>query len=100
MKKISVFIIAAALAVSCTRLEKNEYEITARIDPAYNGKQVFLKKGEDQSSLLSVLDTAVVENGSFTFRGKTEKPFKCFIFIEGMAKDSTVLFAERKGRSG
>ena len=45
MKKIILFVAAAALVISCNKLKDNEFEITGKIDdPTLEGKNVFLEK--------------------------------------------------------
>ena len=98
MKKFLVFALTAALAVSCNKLKENEYEISGTIDPAFNGKQVFLKEqSENPMSPMTALDTAVVENGKFTFKGISETPKERLIFIEGKDQDGAVFVYTEEG---
>lgn len=97
MKKFLVFALTAALAVSCNKLKENEYEISGTIDPAFNGKQVFLKEQQGGFGPTTALDTAVVENGKFTFKGISEKPKERLLFIEGKDQEGAILVYTEEG---
>lgn len=87
---------ATALVVSCSKLKDNEYEITGVIDPSFNGKKVYL---EEQGGFMGSvpLDTAVVENGKFIFKGTATEPAMKLIGIEGKEMDGKVFFILEEG---
>lgn len=96
MKKFIVFLAATALVVSCSKLKDNEYEITGTIDPAFNGKKVYL---EEQGGFMGSvpLDTAVVQDGKFTFKGTAAEPSMRLLGIEGKESDGKVFFILEEG---
>jgi len=83
MKKILLFLSAAALLASCSRLKDNEYEITGKVDPSLNGKNVML---EIQGGVMgfTAKDTVKVEDGKFVFKGIAKGPALHFIQVEGV----------------
>ncbi len=81
MKKIALFLAAAALVVSCKNLADNEFEITGEVDSSLEGKNVILEK---QGPLgFTPIDTAKVEGGKFVFKDTTSAPSIHFISFEG-----------------
>ncbi|MEE1900125.1 redoxin domain-containing protein [Flavobacterium rakeshii] len=99
MKKFLLFASVAALAVSCNdSLKENEFLVSGTIDTIYNGKQVFLREAPKERNAPGVsLDTAVVENGKFTFKGMTETPQERFLFIEGEEQNAPIRFFAEEG---
>jgi len=82
MKRIALFLAAAALVVSCKNLAENEFEITGKVDASFEGKKVFLEK-QGGAMGFTAIDTAVVKDGEFTFKDTTKAPAIHFISIEG-----------------
>lgn len=70
MRKIILFVIAAMLLASCS---KNRYTITGELKGSTIPTKAYLKllMGEDEPK---VLDSAVVKDGKFTFKGEVEQP--------------------------
>lgn len=99
MKKFLLFATVAAFAVSCNdSLKENEFLVSGTIDTIYNGKQVFLKEAPKERMAQPIsLDTAVVENGKFTFRGMAETPQERFLFIEGEERNAPIRFFAEEG---
>lgn len=81
MKKITLFLAAAALVVSCKNLAENEFEITGKADSSLDGKNVILEK-QGPMGLVPV-DTVKVEGGKFVFKDTTSAPSIHFISFEG-----------------
>ena len=96
MKKILVFAAAAALAVSCNKLKENEYELTGSIDPSFNGKKVVM---EQQGGMMGMtpVDTAVVEDGKFVFKGTATEPGLRLLIVEGKEMEGRVYFILEEG---
>jgi peroxiredoxin len=81
MKKITLFLAAAVLVVSCKNLAENEFEITGDVDASMDGKNVILEK---QGPLgFTPIDTVKVEGGKFVFKDTTSAPSIHFISFEG-----------------
>jgi hypothetical protein len=93
MKKIFVFLAAASLVVSCSRLKENEYEIAGTIDPSFNGKTVIL---EEQGGMMGFvpLDTVKVENGKFLIKGTVTEPGVRYISVEGKPEGKVFFILE------
>lgn len=66
MKKVCYLMAVAALAAACTGSQKG-YTVTGTIEGATDGDTVFL--ATVQGRQLVHLDSAVIENGTFTFNG-------------------------------
>jgi peroxiredoxin len=81
MKKIALFLAAAALVASCKNLADNEFEITGTADASLEGKNVILEKQGPMG--FTPIDTAKVEGGKFTFKDTTSAPAIHFISLEG-----------------
>ncbi|MBY8961460.1 redoxin domain-containing protein [Flavobacterium sp. D11R37] len=81
MKKFFLFLALSAAVISCNKLADNEYEITGSIEGSdFDGKKVVLEK---QGAMgFEPVDTVVVENGKFTFKGTTEEPSLHFLSFE------------------
>jgi len=82
MKRIALFLAAAALVVSCKNLAENEFEVTGKVDSSLEGKKVFLEK-QGGAMGFTAIDTAVVKDGKFIFKDTTSAPAIHFISIEG-----------------
>lgn len=95
MKKILLFLAASAFVVSCNNLGKNEYEITGKIDPSLNGKNVFL---EEQGGMLGFTptDTAKVVDGKFVFKGTVTDPSIRFIQVDGVQGKTELILENGK----
>jgi len=74
MKKIFLFVSAAALFASCSKTGDNEFIITGTVE-GLDGKNVFLERQDENApgSLVSV-DTVKVENGKFEIKGTATEP--------------------------
>jgi len=85
MKKIGLFLSAAALLMaSCA--DKDAYTVTGTVAGGeVNGSEVYLQELNEDGRGFTNVDTAKVENGTFTFKGVIpgEKPAIRFISIAG-----------------
>ena len=81
MKKITLFLAAAALVVSCKNLAENEFEITGEVDSSLEGKNVILERQGPMGFM--PIDTAKVEGGKFIFKDTTSAPSIHFLSFEG-----------------
>ncbi|OJV83259.1 MAG: hypothetical protein BGO34_16415 [Bacteroidia bacterium 44-10] len=77
-KLIYLFIIAGTL-LSCQN--SNKYTITGTVaGDAYEGTNVYLQQMTDNA--MEATDTAVVQNGAFSFSGTTDTPLLRFIALD------------------
>ena len=81
MRKIFYIITLVTLVVACNKVGKNEYLVSGDADGIENGKKIYIEL-QDESGAPLTKDTAVIENGKFEFRGKTESTDLAFIKIE------------------
>ncbi|MXN90560.1 redoxin domain-containing protein [Flavobacterium sp. Sd200] len=81
MKRITLFLAAAALVVSCKNLADNEFEITGEVDASLDGKNVILEKQGPMGFM--PVDTVKIEGGKFVFKDTTSAPSINFISLEG-----------------
>lgn len=95
MKKIFFFLASAALLASCKGgSDSKGFEIAGTIDESANGSKVFLQKQDGMFG--QPVDTAVVENGKFTFEGNSDEPGLRFLSFEQL-KDGKVDFVLENG---
>ncbi|WP_461532761.1 redoxin domain-containing protein [Sinomicrobium sp.] len=81
MKKLGVLLLIAFAVIACDQQSKDNYTITVKADGLEDGKQVFLKKTDENGQPIDV-DTTEVMNGAFTFTGKAEIPELHFLIID------------------
>ena len=81
MKKIIVLLITASLFVACNKLGDNEFVIKGTIDGIENGKFVILET-QDESMGIKSIDTTVVMEGKFEFKGTSLEPELHFLQVE------------------
>ncbi len=92
MQKIIFLLVLAILSFSCKHEPESGYRIDVNIDGVADGKKVFLKKQENRVPV--TIDTAVVKNGKFTFKGEIKEPLILGIFLEGEDKDGIFPFID------
>lgn len=81
MKKIIVLLITASLFIACNKLGDNEFVIKGTIDGIENGKFVILET-QDESMGIKSIDTTVVMEGKFEFKGTSLEPELHFLQVE------------------
>jgi peroxiredoxin len=81
MKKIIVLLITASLFIACNKLGDNEFVIKGTIDGIENGKFVILET-QDESMGIKSIDTTVVMDGKFEFKGTSLEPELHFLQVE------------------
>ena len=82
MKKFALLLSVAALlfATSCT--DKNAYTVTGKVaDAKLNGKEVYLQELSTDGQGFTSIDTTTIENGTFSFKGKTDSIAVRFISV-------------------
>ena len=95
MKKIFLFVSAAALFVSCSKTGDNEYIISGTVE-GVDGKNVFLERQDENTpGNLVAVDTVKVENGKFEIKGTATEPAIHTLRID--SKDGMVDFILEEG---
>jgi peroxiredoxin len=81
MRYTLTILLAIITLASCTTPKENEFIVNATVEGLADSTQVFLNKsGEDKRP--KTVDTAVVTNGKFTFKGISKKPEMYVINID------------------
>lgn len=76
------------LVNSCNKSESlppNTYEINVSAKGVYNGMRAYIKNSDDIRKEF-IIDTAIVMNESFTFRGEIKSPAIRLLYINGIKK--------------
>ena len=69
------------------------FNITGLIENSYNGRKIFLKSQKNEN--LVTLDSTIIKNGEFEFKGSIGKPEIYGIFIDSL-KDAIGFFIENE----
>ncbi|MBC8882731.1 DUF4369 domain-containing protein [Flavobacterium piscinae] len=83
MKKIFVLLVTASIFIACNKLEDNEYVIKGIAEGIENGKFIILETQDETMNLKSV-DTTVVMEGKFEFKGISNEPELHFLQVENI----------------
>jgi peroxiredoxin len=83
MKKIIVLLITASFFVACNKLADNEFVIKGTAEGIDNGKFIILETQDENMSLKSI-DTTVVMDGKFEFKGNSVEPELHFLQVENI----------------
>lgn len=76
MKKTVLFLILATFFVACQ--QNKQYTINGTVaDANFNGKNVYV-----QDTAMTTIDTAVIENGAFSFKGEADSTVLRFILLD------------------
>ena len=73
-----------------TELSENEYEVTVKAEGVFDGLRAYLKTNENPRNPIAT-DTAIVYNGSFTFKGQIEGTEMRSLTIDGVNGQTTLL---------
>ncbi len=97
MKKIILYAITVLLFYSCKKssekINSDGFIINGTIESIYNNTNVYLKTQENE--LLTILDSTIIANEKFEFKGKIEKPIVYGIYIDNI-KGAIGIFMENK----
>lgn len=83
MKKIIVLLITASFFIACNKLADNEFVIKGTAEGIDNGKFIILETQDENMSLKSI-DTTVVMDGKFEFKGNSVEPELHFLQVENI----------------
>lgn len=79
MKKLMFLLITATAFISCNQLADNEYVIKGTAEGIENGKMAVLETQDETGMGLKAVDSAVITDGKFEFKGTTTEPELRFI---------------------
>ena len=91
MKRIGFAIVLTGLLVGCSSTPEGfriSGELTGEVE---NGTKVFLKTTDSLRRSMIDVDTAIVENGKFTFSGTSEDPELYYLFVDGVRGNSPII---------
>lgn len=93
---LSLSVMLMLIITSCT--DKTVYTVSGEVtDSELNGKQVYLQELNKDGQGFTALDTATIENGAFSFTGKTDSVAVRFISVQPDAGVAPVLFVLEAG---
>ncbi len=85
MNKILLLLVAVFLGSSCSS-PKGEYVIKGTASSDWEGKNIYLVNQREDG--VEQIDTAVIKDGKFTFKGTQEKPEIRFLSLEASGPES------------
>ena len=86
MQKIILLIITVFLVMSCDKTKKDSnFQIDVTIKNVADGEKFYLKKQVDRKII--ILDSTVVDNGKFSFKGVIKEPIQFGIFDANNRRD-------------
>jgi len=91
MRKIVVALSILCFLVACNSAPEG-YVVKGELrGDVENGTKVFLKTTDSLRRAMVEIDTAVVENGQFTFSGTVDMPELHYIFIDGIRGNAPII---------
>lgn len=98
MKKLTFLVIATATLgmIACSGGKQNGYIITGTVEGANDGDSVFLQERVNHKFVQ--LDTAVITNGTFTFKGAQDSTVSRYIFCKTQAAPLQMDFFLENGK--
>ena len=88
MKKLTYLLAAAAVFAACNSGNKG-YTVTGTVEGAADGDTVYLQTAEGRQ--LVKLDSAVITNGTFTFKGTQDSAVNRYITCQPSGKESVLM---------
>jgi len=91
MKKIGAVLLVGMLVSACNTTPEGfviNGELRGEVD---NGTKIFLKTTDSLRRTMIELDTALVENGQFSFMGSADVPQLNYIFIDGIPGNAPII---------
>lgn len=95
MKKISVFLFLAISILSCNNLKEDEYQLDGKIVGIPDGKYIYLERFDDSIGPIKV-DSVIIKNEKFTFKGKFFEPEMHSLRVEDNPNSSYVIIENGK----
>ena len=94
-QKLNALICLIIILISCKSNTKknNLYEVECNADGIYNGVRAYLKSSNNNKQ---VIDTAVVMNGAFKFKGEVSSPEMRILTIDGINGQTALVLESGK----
>ena len=93
-QKLNALICLIIVLISCksNTTKNNLYEVECNADGIYNGVRAYLKSSNNKQ----VIDTAVVMNGAFKFKGEVSSPEMRILTIDGINGQTALVLESGK----
>lgn len=94
-QKLNALICLIIILISCksNTTKNNLYEVECNADGIYNGVRAYLKSSNNNKQ---VIDTAVVMNGAFKFKGEVSSPEMRILKIDGINGQTALVLESGK----
>lgn len=94
-QKLNALIYLLIILISCksNTTKNNLYEVECNADGIYNGVRAYLKSSNNNKQ---VIDTAVVMNGAFKFKGEVSSPEMRILTIDGINGQTALVLESGK----
>ena len=94
-QKLNALICLIIILISCksNTTKNNLYEVECNADGIYNGVRAYLKSSNNNKQ---VIDTAVVMNGAFKFKGEVSSPEMRILIIDGINGQTALVLESGK----
>ena len=94
-QKLNAIICLISILISCksNTTKNNLYEVECNADGIYNGVRAYLKSSNNNKQ---VIDTAVVMNGAFKFKGEVSSPEMRILTIDGINGQTALVLESGK----
>ena len=94
-QKLNALICLIIVLISCksNTTKNNLYEVECNADGIYNGVRAYLKSSNNNKQ---VIDTAVVMNGAFKFKGEVSSPEMRILTIDGINGQTALVLESGK----
>ena len=94
-QKLNALICLIIILISCksNTTKNNLYEVECNADGIYNGVRAYLKSSNNNKQ---VIDTAVVMNGAFKFKGEVTSPEMRILTIDGINGQTALVLESGK----
>lgn len=94
-QKLNALIYLLIILISCksNTTKNNMYEVECNADGIYNGVRAYLKSSNNNKQ---VIDTAVVMNGAFKFKGEVSSPEMRILTIDGINGQTALVLESGK----
>ena len=94
-QKLNALICLIIILISCksNTTKNNLYEVECNVDGIYNGVRAYLKSSNNNKQ---VIDTAVVMNGAFKFKGEVSSPEMRILTIDGINGQTALVLESGK----
>ncbi|MBF0693681.1 MAG: AhpC/TSA family protein [Flavobacterium sp.] len=95
MKKLLIVLTFSSVLFSCNNVEKDEFILEGTAQGLEDGKKVYLEQ-QNESMGSYAIDSTVINEGKFSFKGKIFEPELHLITLEGIQPKSFVILENGK----